>query len=124
MLPFRHGLRRPCQLSICLVPCSARRMGTHHSEFLKVAGPNLICNRPRCPQNGVDFRHLLRIPQEVEVQEVPEDEFHCLNLDITMPAPFMVTATSNESLPVLVWIHGKWKSTFCPVLRQLSAHTR
>ncbi|KAE8415056.1 Alpha/Beta hydrolase protein [Aspergillus pseudocaelatus] len=40
---------------------------------------------PRCPQAAVDVRHLLRIPEDFEIPDEPEDEFECLNLDITCP---------------------------------------
>lgn len=61
--------------------------------------------RPRCPQNYIDFRHLLRIPTSLEIPEQREDEFACLNLDITLPASPDVTTTGK--LPVLMWIHGE-----------------
>ncbi|VUC27025.1 unnamed protein product [Clonostachys rosea] len=59
---------------------------------------------PRCPQNYIDFRHLLRIPPSLEIAEQREDEFACLNLDITLPANPDVTGSGP--LPVLMWIHG------------------
>lgn len=58
--------------------------------------------RPRCPQAAVDVRHLLRIPEDFEIPDEPEDEFECLNLDITCP-PF---SANSGPLPVLIWIHG------------------
>ena len=75
-------------------------------EFSRVLGHLLIFGSPRCPQNGVDFRHLLRIPEEIQGQEVREDEFDCLNLDVTMPVSYINDASQGEALPVLVWIHG------------------
>lgn len=39
----------------------------------------------------------------------PEDEFECLNLEITGP-PVSVSA---EPLPVLVWIHGSSNHFIC-----------
>lgn len=50
----------------------------------------------------MDVRHLLRIPEDFALPEEPEDEFECLNLEITRPA----NVSAPESLPVLVWIHG------------------
>lgn len=41
---------------------------------------------PRCPQNYMDLRYMLRIPTEEQIPEQAEDEFVCLNLDVTMPA--------------------------------------
>ncbi|CAH0003832.1 unnamed protein product [Clonostachys byssicola] len=59
---------------------------------------------PRCPQNYIDFRHLLRIPPSLVIPEQREDEFACLNLDITLPASPDIT--DPGPLPVLMWIHG------------------
>lgn len=75
-------------------------------EFSRVLGHLLIFGSPRCPQNGVDFRHLLRIPEEMQGQEVREDEFECLNLDVTVPSSYTSDTLSKKPLPVLVWIHG------------------
>lgn len=63
---------------------------------------------PRCPQNYVDVRHLLRIPEEVKVEEAREDEFGCLNLDVTMPARETGDGAVEQAYPVLVWIHGNY----------------
>lgn len=57
---------------------------------------------PKCPQVDVDVRHLLRIPEDFEIKEEAEDEFECLNLDVTVPA----NVPSGQKLPVLVWIYG------------------
>jgi hypothetical protein len=59
--------------------------------------------RPRCPQAHVDVRHLLRIPEDYEIKEEPEDELQCLNLDVTVPNEIL----PGNSLPVLVWIYGR-----------------
>ncbi|GKU07108.1 unnamed protein product [Fusarium langsethiae] len=67
------------------------------------------CYGPRCPQNLVDSKHLLRIPVEEHIAEHPEDEFSCLNLDIAMPAPHAMTPFKKTALPVMVWIHVKHK---------------
>ncbi|EED13170.1 carboxylesterase, putative [Talaromyces stipitatus ATCC 10500] len=65
---------------------------------------------PRCPQVDVDVRHLLRIPEDFEIKEEVEDEFECLNLDVTVPTDI----TNNQKLPVLVWIYGGSQAvTFC-----------
>ncbi|WAO85001.1 Carboxylic ester hydrolase [Fusarium falciforme] len=58
---------------------------------------------PRCPQNHVDFRHLLRIPQDEEIPAQDEDEFRCLNLEVTSP---VLKTLPERPYPVLVWIHG------------------
>ncbi|KXJ87817.1 Alpha/Beta hydrolase protein [Microdochium bolleyi] len=60
---------------------------------------------PRCPQNPIDHRHLLRVPGRTTTVPVEaEDEFACLNLDVTIPATAF--GSSTPSLPVFVWIHG------------------
>ncbi|PWY68409.1 catalytic protein [Aspergillus heteromorphus CBS 117.55] len=65
---------------------------------------------PRCPQVHVDVRHLLRIPEDVSIEKEPEDEFECLNLDITCPP----SGSAKGPLPVLLWIHGGSQVvTFC-----------
>ncbi|KAG2420509.1 hypothetical protein HFD88_000121 [Aspergillus terreus] len=64
---------------------------------------------PRCPQADVDVRHLLRIPEDFELPKEPEDEFECLNLEITRPSG----ASIKGPLPVLVWIHDR--HTFVPL---------
>lgn len=63
---------------------------------------NLTSDSPKCPQVDVDVRHLLRIPEDFEIKEEAEDEFECLNLDVTVPA----NVPSGQKLPVLVWIYG------------------
>ncbi|RAL15772.1 putative carboxylesterase [Aspergillus homomorphus CBS 101889] len=65
---------------------------------------------PRCPQVDVDVRHLLRIPQDFVIEREPEDEFECLNLDITSPP----SAATQGPLPVFLWIYGGSQAvTFC-----------
>ncbi|KZL75605.1 hypothetical protein CT0861_06996 [Colletotrichum tofieldiae] len=66
----------------------------------------LDCTRfgPRCPQVPNDVGHLLRIPSEQKLPVEPEDEFRCLNLDVTTPKSHLLL--KSEQLPVLVWIHG------------------
>ncbi|KAH6990071.1 Alpha/Beta hydrolase protein [Ilyonectria destructans] len=59
---------------------------------------------PRCPQVPVDFGHLLRIPRDVVHPTEPEDEFKCLNLDVTIPKKYLF---KGGRLPVMVWIHGE-----------------
>ncbi|PYH34179.1 putative carboxylesterase [Aspergillus neoniger CBS 115656] len=65
---------------------------------------------PRCPQVDVDVRHLLRIPEDFPIGKEPEDEFECLNLDITCPP----ASSAKGPLPVLLWIYGGSQVvTFC-----------
>lgn len=54
------------------------------------------------------MRHLLRIPEQYEIAPEEEDEFACLNLEITCPP----LGEREGSLPILVWIHGKLALTF------------
>lgn len=62
-----------------------------------------IIQRPKCPQVDIDVRHLLRIPEDYHIDEEPEDEFECLNLDVTVPAE----TAAGQNLPVFIWIYGK-----------------
>ncbi|KAG0153697.1 hypothetical protein PDIDSM_2351 [Penicillium digitatum] len=65
---------------------------------------------PICPQPDVDVRHLLRIPEDFPIAPEGEDEFECLNLEITCPP----NSSMTSPLPVLVWIHGGSQIvTFC-----------
>ena len=50
----------------------------------------------------MDVRHLLRIPEDFAIVPEAEDEFECLNLEITCPP----VSSETVALPVLVWIHG------------------
>ncbi|WQF77494.1 Putative carboxylesterase, type B, carboxylesterase type B, active, alpha/Beta hydrolase [Colletotrichum destructivum] len=59
---------------------------------------------PRCPQVPVDVGYLLRIPIEHRLPVEPEDEFGCLNLDVTALRSHL--SPGREQLPVAVWIHG------------------
>ncbi|CAG8360535.1 unnamed protein product [Penicillium salamii] len=66
---------------------------------------------PRCPQANVDVGHLLRIPEDFRIEPEAEDEFECLNLEVTCPAS---SSATGELLPVIVWIHGGSQIvTFC-----------
>ncbi|GES66806.1 carboxylesterase [Aspergillus terreus] len=76
---------------------------------------------PRCPQVDVDVRHLLRIPEDFELPKEPEDEFECLNLEITRPSG----ASIKGPLPVLVWIHGGSQIvTFCSAASKICDPTK
>jgi carboxylesterase type B len=84
-------------------------MGECSGRSSRVLRHVLICSSPRCPQNGVDFRRLLKIPEERRGYKVPEDELQCLNLDITMSSSYTDEPFSKEPLPVIVWIYGGWQ---------------
>ncbi|KAF7122327.1 hypothetical protein CNMCM5793_000284 [Aspergillus hiratsukae] len=76
---------------------------------------------PKCPQVHVDVRHLLRIPEDFEIEPEAEDEFECLNLDITRPP----LSSTNAALPVLVWIYGGSQIvTFCSAQSKICDPTR
>lgn len=61
---------------------------------------------PMCPQNYIDAAYLLRIPESLDDGfNAAQDEFNCLNLDIVMPNPRIVTG-AGKLLPVVMWIHG------------------
>jgi carboxylesterase type B len=48
----------------------------------------------------------LRIPEELEEgrDEFEQDEFRCLNINVSVP---LGHPSTMELLPVLIWIHGK-----------------
>jgi carboxylesterase type B len=50
--------------------------------------------------------HLLCLPEYFEeIQaEIEQDEFRCLNLNVSVPAG---QSSKKDLLPVLIWIHGK-----------------
>lgn len=81
---------------------TAPTTGMQHTGTFIVQAVNP--SSPRCPQNHVDFRHLLRIPQDEEIPAQDEDEFRCLNLEVTSPA---LKTLPERPCPVLMWIHGK-----------------
>ena len=56
----------------------------------------------RCPQNRYDVGHLLRAPEGAIFYSEKEDEFKCVNLDVTVPKDTSV----DGKLPVLIFIHG------------------
>ncbi|KAI8667590.1 Carboxylic ester hydrolase [Fusarium sp. Ph1] len=59
---------------------------------------------PQCPQPKVDVGHLLRLPRNLESPTIEEDEFNCLNLNISRPKGADIKG--KGLLPVLVWIHA------------------
>ena len=71
--------------------------------------------RPVCPQirNGRLETRLYGLPREIipEKEVLEENEFECLNLTITAPAPSC--RSQHELLPVMVWIHGGGNVTGC-----------
>ncbi|KAJ5418362.1 uncharacterized protein N7487_001912 [Penicillium crustosum] len=76
---------------------------------------------PICPQPDVDVRHLLRIPEDFAIAPEAEDEFECLNLEITCPPK----SSTTGSLPVLIWIHGGSQIvTFCSAASKICDPTK
>ncbi len=66
---------------------------------------------PRCPQPA----HVSTIPAVLKRPDVQEDEFKCLNLNITVPVDALPKLGHGEKqplLPVMVWVHGYVKSTY------------
>jgi carboxylesterase type B len=60
---------------------------------------------PRCPQPP----HESIIPVAIHNPDPGEDEFQCLNLNITIPEETLQRSTSGQVsglLPVMVWVHG------------------
>ncbi|MCJ1430857.1 hypothetical protein MMC27_000207 [Xylographa pallens] len=60
---------------------------------------------PICPQNHVDIRRLLRIPDQYEDEIEKEDELDCANLVVTLPTEASKVGDGRK-LPVMIWIHG------------------
>ncbi|KAJ6148669.1 hypothetical protein N7497_010651 [Penicillium chrysogenum] len=76
---------------------------------------------PVCPQPSLDVRHLLRIPEDFAIAPEVEDEFECLNLDITSPPK----SNTEGPLPVLIWIHGGSQIvTFCSAASKICDPTK
>ncbi|KAJ9263780.1 hypothetical protein DTO195F2_2697 [Paecilomyces variotii] len=76
---------------------------------------------PRCPQVDIDVRHLLRLPEDFKIEDEPEDEFECLNLEIACPA----NISSSKLLPVLFWIYGGSQIvTYCSGASKICDTTR
>ena len=66
---------------------------------------------PRCPQLKYDVGHILREPEGNVFYDESEDEFECLNLDVTVPTKTADLGSSGgggggKGLPVFFWIHG------------------
>ncbi|KAF4469114.1 carotenoid oxygenase [Fusarium albosuccineum] len=59
---------------------------------------------PQCPQPHVDVGHLLRLPEKFSNPKIDQDEFRCLNLNVSRPKDSDIA--DKGLLPVLVWIHG------------------
>lgn len=57
---------------------------------------------PRCPQEKYDVGYLLRAPEGDIFYDESEDEFRCLNLDVTVPK----ATGARQSMPVMIWVHG------------------
>ena len=81
------------------------------AHFVRSPLTLVVRNRPICPQSkystleaelfglspsSEEFKALL--PKA----HLKQDEFECLNLNITCPA----SASSSSNLPVMLWIHG------------------
>ena len=66
----------------------------------------ILLRRPICPQDKPTKsieETLFGLPQqEIPQQNLKQDEFECLNLNITCPGGL----TPHSRLPVMLWIHG------------------
>lgn len=66
----------------------------------------ILLHSPICPQGKLAKSMeeiLFGIPQQdIPHQDLRQDEFECLNLNITCPAGL----TIHSRLPVMLWIHG------------------
>ena len=101
IFPDGSPILKLCRMGTRWTSLTAHSLGK--SRLLSYADcANSMTHSPICPQVSTDFHHLLRIPEDVKAQEPPvsQDEFECLNLDITVPS------VSKSGMPVLIWIHG------------------
>ena len=73
----------------------------------------MIYCRPQCPQPPSDVEHLLRLPPGIVHPALEENEFKCLNLNITCPPTGSGRPIEGNLLPVMIWIHGRF-STMAP----------
>ncbi|KAH6985176.1 Alpha/Beta hydrolase protein [Ilyonectria destructans] len=75
-------------------------------EYVEFTGQNLDATKfgPQCPQPHVDIGHLLRLPRHISMPHIGQDEFKCLNLNVSRPA--QADIAGKGLLPVLVWVHG------------------
>ena len=67
--------------------------------------PLLTRPSPICPQLrnvSLESELLGIVENELPKQFLAQNEFECLNLNITRPA----NADKNARLPVMVWVHG------------------
>lgn len=115
MAELKHETLHATLCGVALDHCTQFRgiqYGVVPSRFAK---PELFVNKdatvdcrkwgPRCPQNKFDIGHLLRAPEGEEIfYDDDEDEFKCLNLDVTVPKG--EGRKKGDLLPVLVWVHG------------------
>lgn len=113
MPELEHDTLNATLVGVELGPCTQYRGIQYGIVSERFAEPTLLndwhgervdCQSwgPRCPQNKYDVGHLLRAPEGNIFYDENEDEFKCLNLDVTAPA----NAGPGDRLPVMVWIHG------------------
>ncbi|EWZ00183.1 hypothetical protein FOYG_00072 [Fusarium oxysporum NRRL 32931] len=70
-------------------------------------GQTLDCTEfgPRCPQPFRDVAGFYSLPADQKMPpSIPEDEFECLNLVVSVP--HAVLRNTAAKVPVLVWFHG------------------
>ena len=81
-------------------------MGKHDPLIIVIFQIHILLARPICPQDKSTKsmeETLFGVSQEeIPQQDLKQDEFECLNLNITCPAGL----TPHSRLPVMLWIHG------------------
>lgn len=113
MTELNHKTLNATFSGVDLGACTQYRGIQYGNVGERFACPTLICDwkgetvncqkwGPRCPQNKYDVGHLLRAPEGDIFYDESEDEFKCLNLDVTVPKD----TVTDARLPVLVVIHG------------------
>ena len=104
MLQFQHAsvnlFSVPPTLTLQTLPVMGKQDPPIIFRFFKYH------HRPICPQDksATSMEETLFgiTQQEIPHQDLRQDEFECLNLNITCPAGL----TPLSSLPVMLWIHG------------------
>lgn len=81
-------------------------MGKQDPPIILSVFYHVLLGSPICPQDkspkSIEETLFGISQQEIPQQDLKQDEFECLNLNITCPAGL----TPHSCLPVMLWIHG------------------
>lgn len=79
---------------------TGERVPLSHTLLPSLTRPSPIC--PQLRSVSLESELLGIVENELPKQFLAQNEFECLNLNITRPA----TTDKNARLPVMVWVHG------------------